>query len=379
MRYIFFTLTLLLSTQILFAQFWSSSSNKYQGFSGLYLKHSKRQAYVERVLTHSPADKAGFHKKDLILSINGESTQNISLKAIKEVTQGKIGETKEFVFLRKGITDTISVTYIKKPKQFKRRTFRYFAMAGSRSLSFNSISSIDSIDTSDSLNISENPDRLGSANNSIPNGRKEVFDIGMSIGPKKIDEGKSWLLGYTFGISFELCQPSHIPSQMNSMMGLFVGLENTVKIGPQLNALLDVQLRINASLDSTKSGALISIPVKGQLQYQRNNLVFTGGVSGGISWASIPSPLYTVNEESNELESSDEVVIVSGQYGVHYGLTAEIGYNAPAIYIGLGIDYDSYNTLHFGSNFFSSTQAYTSNVNSLGIHLKLVKGFDYFK
>lgn len=74
-------------------------------------KESSGYMQVYKVYSESPADVQGIAVGDLISSINGTSTKNMTLSAAKEMLMGQSGSAVEIAYIREGSESTASLTH----------------------------------------------------------------------------------------------------------------------------------------------------------------------------------------------------------------------------------------------------------------------------
>ncbi len=69
----------------------TSYSGKFYGIGVVMSKENEAYAVVNEVLADSPAEKAGFHVEDYLLSADGESFEGLSLDEIANIIRGEKG------------------------------------------------------------------------------------------------------------------------------------------------------------------------------------------------------------------------------------------------------------------------------------------------
>ncbi len=79
------------------------AGDTYEGI-GAFVTESERGPMIDEVFTDEPADKAGLVEGDVILSVDGVSTDGLELERIVEIVKGPLGSNVELLVLSKGET-----------------------------------------------------------------------------------------------------------------------------------------------------------------------------------------------------------------------------------------------------------------------------------
>ena len=118
-----------------FREFQISQSDKYSGI-GLEIERTEDNRILCFPLPGTPAETAGVHPEDILISVNGIKTDNLSLYSIAAISRGsegsnvsvtirnKQGETKKFIITRSKIKS--NSVFIKQQKEFQIITIACF-------------------------------------------------------------------------------------------------------------------------------------------------------------------------------------------------------------------------------------------------------------
>lgn len=95
-----------------FRQFKNQSKGKFGGI-GIRIGFERGQVFVESPMVGTPAYEAGVQAGDLILKVDGQSTENMPLKKVVEMIQGDPGDAVTLTVLHEGEKQPVDLKIVR--------------------------------------------------------------------------------------------------------------------------------------------------------------------------------------------------------------------------------------------------------------------------
>jgi carboxyl-terminal processing protease len=89
-----------------------SLEGKFEGI-GAYVTVKDEQIIISAPIADSPADRAGIRAGDIILEVDGQSTEGMSLTEVVLLVQGPEGTTVDLIILHEGETEPVLISVVR--------------------------------------------------------------------------------------------------------------------------------------------------------------------------------------------------------------------------------------------------------------------------
>jgi carboxyl-terminal processing protease len=97
----------------MYQMFQSNLQGKFEGIGAEVSSNSDNQPVIITTLPDSPAARAGIESGDVILAVNGKTTEGMSLVEVALTVRGPAGTTVTLTILHQGATDPVDIQVIR--------------------------------------------------------------------------------------------------------------------------------------------------------------------------------------------------------------------------------------------------------------------------
>jgi len=88
-------------------------ASSFGGIGASISMNKDKEPIIVRTLPGTPAEKAGLKSNDIILAVDGKSTQDLTTDQVVTLVRGKIGTTVKLTVLHEGETSTVDIEIVR--------------------------------------------------------------------------------------------------------------------------------------------------------------------------------------------------------------------------------------------------------------------------